>query len=323
MDYLAEYLHFNTNRRDRLCEIARNLKRRGHNIIFNSLCNDYINVFKWQGKHTTIDYDLIEKEIMFNGVVAFTKSLKGLENYPFIAKATGYTSFGYYCKPTAVLLSDFMGQPRGTQTVVLDSDIDTLGKCVLCTDNRMGEKPIHVILYYAMQLSTIRTKIIQCVTNIRGASIVSVPEEQLEQAKNIYRDIDEGKSITFLSTSIENLDIKPQILTTDGASEELKTLYESYDKTYNDYLQSLGVQANNEIDKKSGISPVEVVANRSVIRERLQGRLEVRRKAIEQMKRIGIEGIEVSMSDERILNAIEINEVGKNESKLQNENEVF
>lgn len=323
MDYLAEYLHFNTNRRDRLYEIARNLKRRGHNIIFNSLCNDYINVFKWQGKHTTIDYDLIEKEIMFNGVVAFTKSLKGLENYPFIAKATGYTSFGYYGKPTAVLLTDFMGQPRGTQTVVLDSDIDEVGNCVLCTDNRMGEKPINVILYYAMQLSAIRTKIIQCVTNIRGASIVSVPEEQLEQAKNIYRDIDEGKSITFLSTSIENLDIKPQILTTQGASEELKTLYESYDKTYNDYLQSLGVQANNEIDKKSGISPVEVVANRSVIRERLQGRLEVRRKAIEQMKRIGIEGIEVSMSDERILNAIEINEVGKNESKLQNENEVF
>lgn len=297
-DYLNEFLLFagRKNRRSGTYQRALALKRRGDAHIFNQLCQEYTGRFKWKYKPTngapSICEELIERTILENGMCALFKMHEEHGSYSRDewrnARAAAVGDPSFYGYPNTVELTDYSGNSLGNYIPVQDQDDSDIANCVLIYDNSSRWSPIITVLYYAERLSKLNASISGCIENILGTSIITCDESQM---RDIARQREAAAAGTPYILKIDGYGGQqdPNLMYTPGASEALKTLYEAFDKTHADYLQSIGIRSNNEIDKKSGVTPIEIVENRQNVDLILNQALEMRLNSIYQAERIGIE----------------------------------
>lgn len=304
-DYLNEFLFF-TSRSKRRSEYARAVlwKKTAGRIIFNSLCHSWTNRFYWTCPEKTIATELIEKTILFNGSVAFAKMMpfeKGqgayggiLDNVWLSAIVSAENNLSHYAKPTTVTLSDYTGRVKGRFFPVLQElSADLIANCAIVRDNYTGQLPILNVMYYTERLLEIDTSIRACVKNILGTSMIVCSEEQAKTYRAARDAAELGVPYVLSFSKINPEELPVQLMATPGASEELKTLYEAADKVKADYLQSIGIRVNNEMDRRSGITPIEIVENRQNIDQSINSYLEARKVGIKECERIGLH-LEVS-----------------------------
>lgn len=329
-DYLNEFLLITgrTNRRNGTYKKAMEIKRRGDSYIFNLLCEEWISRFKWKSEEKTIATELIEKTILLDGMVGLAKLVQ--KNGPYIEetwrnfKVTGLDNQSFYGYTNRCTLTDYVGRTIGQYIPVQDQDLSDTANCVIIYDNVMGWTPILTILYYAERLSMINSSINGCIQNILGTTIITCEPEQA-------RDIERQRAAASVGVPYvlkrHDGEINPtpmELMSTSGASDELKTLFEAFDKVHADYLQSIGIRANNEMNKKSGVTPMEIIENRQNVDIVLNASYEMRKKGIEQCKRIGLEGLSVSVDNFEGLTNQNFDSHGnliENDSKNENENE--
>lgn len=306
-DYLNECIAFwgRSNRRDATYKRAQMIKRRGDAYLFNLLCSEYTSRFRWGYEppdgRKTIATELIEQTILFGGMVAFMKL--HLEHGSYAEdtwrnfRVSGADNQSFYSYPNKCTLTDYAGKTYGEHIPVQEQEDDTFADCVMIYDNFSGWSPLWTIFYYVDRLSVINTSIEACVHNILGTSVITCTKEQA-------RDIEKQRTAAAIGVPYiihyDEDDLKPpsaSIMSTSGASDELRILYSAFDKTHHDYLQSIGIRVNSEIDKQTGVTPMEIIENRMNVDLILNDSLATRKKGIELAKRIGLEGLSVSLDN--------------------------
>lgn len=303
-DYLNEFL-FWTSRLKRRNEYARAVmwKKTAGRIIFNSLCHSWVSRFTWKSPEKTINTDIIERSILFGSCVAFAKmypmdgDILGNERVWLSGLVSAQNNLSHYGMPTGITITDYVGRIKGTYMPVLDElPDDMLANCAIIRDNFIGMVPILSVMYHTERLLDIDTSIRACVKNIRGTTIIACSEEQSKTVKASIEAAEVGVPYVLTYNRLDPEMIPAQLMSTPGAAEELKTLYEAADKVKADFLQEIGVRVNNEMDRRSGITPIEIVENRQNIDESINAFKAAREKGIRQCREIGLE-LSVSTSN--------------------------
>lgn len=321
MDYLNELILMTKGRsRDGTYNRAIKLKMRGDAVIFNQLAREWISRFRWEApKDNTcaISTELIERAILFGGMAAFRrvstkeliqKSFSPLKNKEgvygdvetqwrlFCVSGTDNLSFDGY--PTRAYLTSFSGASFGYSLVQEEGDVlNREDMCVLAFDSPLCTFPYLIVLYYAEKLSMIETSINAAIQNILGTSIIACSKEQEKQVLKERRAAQVGVPWVVRYDEIYKSGEGIQLLKADGATEALKTLYEAQNKVHADFLQSIGIRANNEVDKRTGVTPLEIVQSRQNVDIILNNAYLQRQKAVRQLEKAGLKGVKVNLEN--------------------------
>lgn len=300
-DYLNEViqLYGKRNRRNGTYKKAIAIKARGDAVIFNALCQRWCSRYKWTSEDKSIATELIERTILFSGVCGLAKYVEENATYSeetwrnFMVSDIDEQSF--YGKPNTVKLYDYVGRPCGTFIPVHDEDTSDIATCALIYDGYTNNNPLMSLMHYADRLSVLNTAIDACTRNITGTSIIQCTHGQERQIVKQMAAAEMG--VPYIVTYDENdvHPLSPQLITTGQTSDALVILYEAYDKTMGEFLQSIGINASAELNKKSGVTPMEVLEDRKVVGLILNDGLDARRKGIEHFERIGGSGLSVSL----------------------------
>lgn len=305
-DYLNEFLLFSRGKRGSVYRQARALKARGDAYIFNQLCSEWSSRFKWtfepeDGKKT-IATELIEQTILFNSAVAFAKYTNSSGAFSETTwrnfRPSGMDNRSFYGYPNRCTLSNYAGEVMPRQYIpVQPQDTSAIADCAIVYDNYKRQNPMLTIIYYAERLSTINASINACIRNILGTTIISCSPEQADSILKQREAAAMGIPYILKYNSDTIASDDPRLMSTPGATEALKTLFSSFDKVHADFLQSIGVRVNNEIDKKSGVTPIEIVENRQNVDINLNDALNARKIGISHCERIGLRGLSVSLEN--------------------------
>lgn len=321
VDYLNELMLLTKGRsRDGTYNRAMKLKMRGDAIIFNQLAREWISRFKWevpQDDTCAISTELIERAILFGGMAAFrrvsTKELVQKSFSPLKDKegtygdvetqwrlfcVSGTDNLSFYGYPTRAYLTSFSGASFGYSLVQEEGDVlNREDMCVIAMDSPLGSFPYLTVLYYAEKMSMIETSINAAIQNILGTTIITCPKEQEKQVLKERKAAQVGVPWVVRYDEIYKSSDNLQLLTTDGATEALKTLYEAQNKVHADYLQSIGIRANNEVDKRTGVTPLEIVQSRQNVDIILNNAFMQRQKAVRQLEKAGLKGVKVNLEN--------------------------
>lgn len=302
-DYLNEIIFFSGLRKDgSTLRKARIMKQRGDAVIFNMLCDEWVSRFKWESAEKSICSQLIERTILLDGACAFAKyyydipiaeeDIYDWRNF----RISSLNNLSFYAQPTACALTDYVGR-FVRQTIPINiEDADGKWDCALIQDNLYGFPPLMIIFYYAERLSIINASINACIQNILGTSVITCSREQAGDVERQRRAAQIG--VPYILKYDEDVRPTPAaIASTPGAAEALTVLYEAHDKTHGDFLQSIGVRVNNEMNKKSGITPMELIENRQNVDLSLNSSLDCRKQGIELCERIGLKGLTVKLDN--------------------------
>lgn len=328
MDYLQEFLLFNRRfkRNDNSHRTALMLQKQGDDYIFNYLCNIFVNRIKWKytNEEETINTELLEKSILFDGVVALSQYNGIWLNF----RPSIINDISFYNFPSSVQLFDYVGRSYGIHVPISPYDFGIKSDCVLIYNDQFKTRPIDTIIYFAQRLSYINTQINAAIKNLRGSAFMFCTEEQKKELNKIMTRGNDGTPVQFITLDTEDPNVyKPQLLTTPEIPDVLKCLYEAWDKTMSDFLNSIGIRSNSEMNKKSGVTPLEITENRQNTDIILNGCIEERLKCLELGKKIGLEGLSVSLSnfeprtvDESFNKEIEEGQEVKNDDEFEKSN---
>ena len=306
-DYLNEVIFWTgkRNRRNNTYKAAMQLKKQGDSYIFNLLCTEWCSCFHWDydpaDERKTIATELIERTILMNSACGFGRLRQ--ENGSFIDETwrnfrpTGMGNESFYAYPSKVDFCDYVGRHIGTYIPAQQQEDSGIANAALVYDNFMGWNPISIIIYYTQRLSTISTSINACIANILGTSAITCTREQAREIERQRQSAAVGVPYLIQYDEDGMAPKDPKLLSTPGASEELKTLFESWDKVHADYLQCIGIRVGNEMNKKSGVTPMEIVENRMNVDVILNARYRARLKGIEMCEKIGLTGLSVSLDN--------------------------
>lgn len=328
-DYLNEFLFFNKNRAKRGSYVeAKRLDAMGGKYYFNLLCARWCSRYKWEytADFQTIATELIEKSILMRGSCAIARRPElpaPADSLPFNFLPSSINKKGFYGYPTNVMLQDFAGQTYGQRLVVLDSDYGFTGDCVLITDNAMGHRPIETILFYADRLQKINNQVNVCIANIKGTVYLTAPDELQKDIAKAHLDSINGQPVIIGKEFGDN--VRMDFFESSPAVDSLKALYEAFDKTLADFDLDIGIRSNGQMNKQSGVTPLEITENRQGVTLKLNQGLDQRKKSIKQLERIGITGLSVDLGNfENKTSELDQTKQGGNENEatgnLGNEN---
>lgn len=314
-DYLSDFISFSSSRGDgSSLRESKKLKKLGGSVIFSRLCREYCSRFKWTvgGNSNRILAERIESTMLFSGMAAIAKisdreilsRRRGTDEKESDGDAIDWRLFGvtgagvksFDGVPTRVYLTDAAGYGYGYYFPYTRS-LPSVGvrDCVLLADSHDFIAPMRIILYYSQLLTTIQKSINAATRNLNGTTIISVPAEAERQIKKQQAAADAG--VPYLIKYDIGMPYDISLLTAEGVPEVLRTLYEAYNKTHADFLQEIGIRANNEIDKRTGVNPLEIIQSRQNVDIILNDAFNSRVRAIEYAKDLGVEGLNVTLNN--------------------------
>ena len=313
-DYLNEYLLLvgNKNRKNNTYKRAMAVKKRGDAFIFNLLCREWCSRYKWLSSEKTIATELIERTILMNGACGISKfvpKIKDINTDDSYAtwrnfNVTGTNNLSFYGYPSKVTLTSYNGQIQKTAIPIDDTDFTTIGDCVLIYDNPSRYPAMNTILYYCDKMSLIATRINAAIENILPTTTMIGLREQVDMFIKQRESASLGIPYTITIDDLQAVKgaVEPKLMTTEGAKEELMALFEAFDKVHGDYLNNIGIRCNNEMNKLSGVTPLEVTENRQASDLILNDGLQMRQKAVNQCKVLGVD-LRVSLDNFESLTA--------------------
>lgn len=278
------------------------LKKSGDAYIFNYLCEVFCSRINWtynpDDGENTIATELLEKSLLYDGsFVLHNYKRNGIEAW-LNFRASVVNDLSFYGYPSAVQLYDFKGKPYGVHVPYSPYDHNLPSDCVIVWDNQFHTRPISKIIYYAQRLSYINAQINAAIKNLRGSAFLVCSEGQKKVVTRMYQNANDSTPIMLLTyDNLEPESLKPQLLTTQETPEVLKTLYEAWDKTMSDFLNSIGIRSNTKVNKLSGVSDMELMSNIQNTDLILNAAVESRLKGIEQAEKLGLKGLSVSLSN--------------------------
>lgn len=254
------------------------------NKFFNFV-NLALDIFRWDGLPDTCDQRIIEKSFLFSGR-AMIAEYQGALISPMAAAGANLTIYGLPLTMWGYGANGFNkefkayvpGADKGkTMTETAAGQVrPDLPECVWGRDNETCYPYISYIYMAASRLADIVRSCDVLIKNQKSPFIVACDEMQVKSVQDLFRNRDDNSPVIIGSKSLSGIDIK--VLSLQIPPETLSQFWTQYRNIESELLETLGVNANNNADKTSGVNVLEVTSNDEAICANLAKRLKWRQK---------------------------------------------
>lgn len=238
---------------------------------FNRLLNLSLNTFKWDGLPETCDVRLMEQALLWRGMMCFYRDKQG-NVWSYSAGPGGKrTKMGYYANGFWYALNGENGQCE-FYWPFMDN---TNANAVLCLDNEQQWPHINYIFRGAERIADARRAMDVAAQNSKYPFILQCSEEQKETILSIYNDAYNNEPLIIVHKN-NDYTHQPMTLNTNANEGRVKELWDYYQNTYSDILETLGIQTNRNEDKKERMTIQEVSGGTDFVKRNVDYRLKTR-----------------------------------------------
>ena len=284
---------------------------------FNLLVNIVLNQFKWKNLPKTCDERFMEMSLLFRCFTAFYKDENDII-WSYSAGPGGkLTRYGYPSNGYLYALDGTTATCKFYWPFMDNTDANG----VLCMDNKMNYQLLNYVIRGAERIADAKRALDVAANNSKRPFMFQGTEEQCNSIKSLYNDFSNNDPLLIVNES--TLDsMKTGIQPTSFHDTTIKTLWDYYKNTFNDVLQTLGVQVNDNNDKKERMTTGEVAGNINYVLRTLDHRLEERKKFCDRVNEAFGLNISVDYKNDFMLDLEELTdqEGMNNEQDIQKDN---
>lgn len=258
-------------------------------LCFYLLMNEALEQFEWGGDiPETCDMRFFELGLLTRGIHCFYDD----KNMGMISPMCGIGGMlNMYMYPTNLFITTY-----GTTSDALKlngkmiscyapgSPVES-SEGVMCRDNDMYIPYILYIFQYAHALADCLSSIMTAAKLLKLPWILKCPEPLKTTVKNLLNSIDDND--VAIIASMDNLQLeKVEIFNTNANPEILKSLWNHFDKTFNQFKALMGIQNQQQIDKEERLLVGELQAGNESTCIMADMRLRCRKMFCEDVKKV-------------------------------------
>lgn len=251
---------------------TNNKQVRREQMYMRILSEVSMNRFKWEGLPNTVDERFLEKVLFENGLAVFFYENKDFNAY-LALRGSPSGRLNMYDNPISYTVTGNTQISR-----VLSSK-----HCVPIWSNFSRTPDRDIINIFSEQLATLDRSIEINSFNLRQNRIIVAEENQRLSFANFNKQLEEGASAVFTTSSI--LQEGVSVLDVGGDPRSLPALMETRVKTWNQCMLLLGINNNPGEEKTERLVSDEVSANDDQVKHQRSVSLNARRQACEVMNR--------------------------------------
>lgn len=232
--------------------------------VLSEMC---MNRFRWHNLPKSVPPRYIEKVLYGNAlVVFFYHKPTGVH---LALRGSGNGNWNIYDDPTSYLVT-------GNQII---NETFKASDVVPIWGNYMRMPDVDIVLSYAQKLAEIDKSMQIVSANMRTSRLITASQDELLTYQNINSQIDEGVKSIFIKDNINTDNIKAHDMGTDP--RYLPALATFKQQQWNEALTLLGVENNQNADKKERLVADEVDANNDQVLVHRATSLSARQEACE------------------------------------------
>lgn len=267
--------------RSKLAKFENNIEFQN---TFQQLYTTAMNVFEWQGLPETCDERMIERSLLLTGRVLFAEvggsllSLAGggssaltIYGYPIRAWGWGFNGFsrefGLYVQG-----AEISPEVRKTMDGITSRGYDA----VLGYDNANSYPYVSFLVSAAKRLTDMMRSMDVVVQNLKQPVIITCEESMVNTVRETLNQRD--SNITAIVSSGKLPIDSFKVWDTKPNPETLVAMREQYEWIHNNVKTILGINSNEQVDKKERLLVDEVNANNMQRVESVEKRLVYRQK---------------------------------------------
>lgn len=251
---------------------------------FQDLFSTAMNLFRWEGLPPTCDERTIERSLLLTGRAMIAEYDSKLISLPAVNGANlnlyGYplTVWGYGVNGFNHEFRAFVPGADDGKKVLTSSPagntMDYRPEAVVGWDNVDAFPYVSYLFLAAARLADLIRSCDVAVRNLKCPLVVQVDESQVQTTIDLFRNRDDNLPVILGGKSLAG--IKPEVLNMSITPDTLTAFWDQYRNIKNEVLEVLGINANDNEDKKERLLVDEVNANNEEINHNLQKRLEQR-----------------------------------------------
>lgn len=234
----------------------------------NRLTELALAMFEWKNLPDTIDYRYLEYILFYDGKALFSHD-DGLDNL-IVTKCSMCGKMDFYRVPYHRRAFADNGYQRNL----------TADDSVVCFNNMLRQPCFPAMMFYAKKLWKIDRTIDINLNAQKTPILVEASEDERLTMKNVYMQYDGNQPVIYGSKSMGLAD-NIKVFKTD-APYLCDKLYELKNQTWNEALTYLGI-SNTNTQKKERLISDEVIRDMGGTIASRQSRLEMRRKACDEV----------------------------------------
>lgn len=301
-------------KKSKLNKLQNNLEFINHFETYFALAQQ---LFRWEGLPPTCDARFLERCLLLYGE-AMIADVDGAFLSLASANGAGRNVYGYGIKGWGWGLNGYNREFRlyvpgaeDSTTLLKASDgakpSPLSPQAVVCYDNVTCYPYVNYITVAAYRLADLLRSCDVCVHNLKTPYVISCAETDVNSVKEALRRRDENEAaiVTAKGFNLESFKLWP----TSADSTALTAMWEQYRNIEAQLLEVLGVNSNDNTDKRERLLVDEVNANNETVGHNLDRRLHWRKVFCEQLR--DAFGLDVSVSiNEEVARYAEIDDVG-------------
>lgn len=258
---------------------------------YRKLTNMALSIFEWEGLPDTCDAWCLEYSLLMYGKACIAKKdIIGLVSLP-CQESNMFNIYGYTNKAIAY---GFNGDTFEFDCYMPGSDNSGV-QGVMLYDNPARFPYSRYIIDGAYRLSDNIRSIDVAVKKLKNPYWIVCNQNQMATVKKSLGDIDNNENAIITSTSLTPDDFR--VLPTSTNPQILQGLWDNYNNSYDIIKEVLGINNNEQSDKKERLLTDEVNANNFITDMFLQLRLKQREEFCERVNETFGTKISVGLSE--------------------------
>lgn len=258
---------------------------------YRKLCNMNMSIFEWENLPETCNAWCLEYSLMMYGKACITKDdLGNLMSIP----CQESNMFNVYGFTSSIIAYGFNGQ-TWNKTCYMPGSNNTDAEAVMIYDNPSRYPYSRYIIDAAYRLADNIRAIDVAVKKLKNPYWITCNPSQLPSVKKSLDDIDNNENAIITASALNPNDF--QVLPTATNPTILNGLWDNYDNTYDVIKEVLGINNNNQADKRERLIRDEVNSNNYITDMFLQLRLNEREEFCERVNEVFGTDISVRLSD--------------------------
>lgn len=246
------------------------------------LVNLALNTFEWEGLPKTINEKLLEKILLTNGRIAVGDD----KEYGFLALPYSESSLlNIYGEPTKITLHGFTKGYSKEFTPYITTSNNDIANAVRCFDNPTNYPYINYILRAATRIAETQRTIDVNVQKLKNPFVFVGAKDSEADYKQFMQDIKNNEeAIIITNTNAVQIGNKTiDLLPTSIDVSVVTALREHKNAQFSEIKELLGIENNENIDKKERLLTDEVKANNQSTLLSIDLRLKERQRFCEQL----------------------------------------
>lgn len=260
-------------------------------IQFNNVLQIVLDEFEWDGLPDTCSAEMIEKYLAFRSTAAIYYDKKSGTFMSLGAGIGGKLNVNGH--PDELNMYGMNGFNVHGTAYWQEMENEDEADCVLIQDNRTYFPLIYAIEANADRIAKAKRNLDVAATNSKFPFILQCNEEQKKSVLDIYNDMQENQPLILLNKGTDMTEENTTTFTTNLREGVLKELWDYYINTKADTFRELGVNMNQNNDKKERMTITEVEGDTDFVSRINEQRLQCRKEACERINKLW--GLNVSV----------------------------